>query len=62
MGKKRPTTTKGGYVRIVGYLKEADYDRFIDYADEAGIPQSVLIRLALLEYLKRQGIDSESDR
>ncbi len=62
MPKKRPTTTKGGYVRIVGYLKEADYDRFIDYADEAGIPQSVLIRLALLEYLKKQAVESETDR
>ena len=62
MAKKRPTTTKGGYVRIVGYLKEADYDRFIEYADETGIPQSVLIRLALLEYLKRQGIEPEPDR
>ncbi len=62
MAKKRPTTTKGGYVRIVGYLKESDYDRFIDYAEESGIPQSVLIRVALREYLKRQGVDSETDR
>ncbi len=62
MAKKRPTTTKGGYVRIVGYLKEADYDRFIEYAEGAGIPQSVLIRVALLEYLKRQGVEPESDR
>ena len=62
MAKKRPTTTKGGYVRIVGYLKEPDYDRFIEHAEESGIPQSVLIRLALLEYLKRQGVEPETDR
>ncbi len=59
---ERPTTTAGGYVRIVGYLRERDYDRFIAYAEEAGIPQSVLIRISLLEYLKRMGVDSEPDR
>ncbi len=62
MAKKRPTTTKGGYVRIVGYLKEADYDAFVEYAEREGIPQSVLIRMALKDLLRRKGVDSESDR
>ncbi len=62
MAKKRPTTTKGGYVRIVGYLKEADYDRFVAYAESEGIPQSVLIRMAIKELLRQRGVDSETDR
>ncbi len=62
MAKKRPSTTKGGYGRIVGYLKEPDYDRFVEYAEREGIPQSVLIRMALKEFLRQRGVDSETDR
>ena len=60
--KKRPTQTKGGLVRVVGSLSEDDYDRFIEHAEAEQIPQSVIIRMAIREYLRRHAVDSETDR
>ena len=60
--KKRPTQTKGGLVRVVGYLSEGDYDRFIEHAEREQIPQSVIIRLAIRDYLRRHDVESETDR
>ncbi len=60
--KKRPTQTKGGLVRVVGYLSEVDYDRFEAFSEREQMPKSLIIRQAVREYLRRAGVDSETDR
>ncbi len=60
--KKRPTRTVGGLVRVVGYLSESDYDRFEEFSDREQMPKSLIIRIAIREYLRRRHVDSETDR
>ncbi len=55
--RKRPTQTKGGMVRIVGYLRPEDYDRFIRYCEEDERKQSDVIRRSVKEHLKARGVD-----
>ncbi len=60
--KKRLTRTKGGLVRVVGYLSESDYDQFEEFSDREQMPKSLIIRQAIREYLRRYKVVLESDR
>ncbi len=56
MAKKRPrpTQTKGGMVRVVGYLDEDEYDAFVEFVAKDRGSQSDTIRRALREYIGRR--------
>jgi len=47
------------YVRVTISLKEDDVKAADRLAEEMGLPRSALIRLALLEYLKKRPTDSD---